>query len=123
MYDLSNFLWPEASLSVRFMLFVLTVALSDAFPPVCVNEARLILTAIQYAVHWDADSIFSILIALVFGFSTINILGLVTRRFESRPSSLNAGEILALTAMVLSVFFLGLEMLHVFHVFPIKLER
>jgi len=122
-YDFCNFLWPEASLSVRVMLFVPTVALSDSFSPLCLTEARLTLTAIQYAVHWDADSIFSILIALVFGFSTINILGLVTRRFENRPSSLNAGEILALTAMVLSVCFLGMEMLHVFHVFPIKLER
>jgi len=73
--------------------------------------------------HWDEDSIFSILIALVFGFSTLNILGLVTRRFENRPSHLNLGEILALTAMALSVCFLGWEMLHVFHVFPIKLER
>lgn len=81
------------------------------------------LIAFQHSVHWDEESIFSILIALVFGFSTLNILGLVTRRFENRPSSLNAGEILALTAMVLSVCFLGLEMLHVFHVFPIKLER
>lgn len=105
------------------MSLVPTFALADAFPRVCVPAARAMLVAFQYALHWDADNIFSILIALVFGFSTINILGLVTRRFENRPSSLNLGEILALTAMVLSVCFLGMEMLHVFHVFPIKLER
>lgn len=81
------------------------------------------LIALQHSVRLDESSIFSILIALVFGFSTLNILGLVTRRFENRPSRLNAGEILALTAMALSVCFLSLEMLQVFHVFPIKLER
>jgi hypothetical protein len=74
-------------------------------------------------IQWDEESIFSILIGLVFGFSTLNILGLVTRRFENRPTRLNVGEILALTAMALSICFLGWEMLHVFHVLPIKLER
>jgi len=83
----------------------------------------LLLAFQQSDLHLDENSIFSILIALVFGFSTLNILGLVTRRFENRPSSLNLGEILALTAMALSVCFLGWEMLQVFHVFPIKLER
>lgn len=104
------------------MFFVCSSALSHA-SALAVTEVRSMLCAFQYAGHWDADSIFSILIALVFGFSTLNILGLVTRRFENRPSSLNVGEILALAAMALSVCFLGLEMLHVFHVFPIKLER
>jgi hypothetical protein len=73
--------------------------------------------------YWDEGSVFNILIALVFGFSTLNILGLVTRPFERRRTGLNFGEVLALTAMALSVFFLGCEMLQVFHVFPIRLER
>jgi len=72
--------------------------------------------------HWDENAIFSILIASVFGFSTLNILRLVTKRFDDRPGSLNLGEVLALTAMALSVCFLGFEMLHVLHIFPIKLE-
>lgn len=66
-------------------------------------------------------TLFNILIALVFGFSTLNILGLATRGLESRPSRLNPGEVLALTAMVLAICFLGWEMLHVFHIFPIQL--
>jgi len=66
-------------------------------------------------------SLFNILIALVFGFSTLNILGLVTRGMENRPSRLKPGEIMALTAMVLAICFLGLEMLHTFHIFPIQL--
>ena len=67
------------------------------------------------------ETLFNILIALVFGFSTLNILALASRSLESRPSRLNPGEILALTAMVLSVCFLGWEMMHVFHIFPIHL--
>ena len=81
------------------------------------------LLAVQHSgISGDENTIFSILIASVFGFSTLNILRLVTRRFDNRPGSLNLGEILALTAMALSVCFLSLEMLHVLRIFPIKLE-
>jgi len=66
-------------------------------------------------------NLFNILIALVFGFSTLNILALAAKGFDNRPSRLKPGEILAITAMVLSVCFLGWEMLHLFHVFPIHL--
>ena len=107
------------------MLLVSTFALWHALSPVRLSEAlwSMLLVFQHSGMLWDEDSIFSILIALVFGFSTLNILGLVTRRFENRPSTLNLGEILALTAMALSVCFLGWEMLHVFHVLPIRLER
>jgi hypothetical protein len=64
-------------------------------------------------------NLFNILIALVFGFSTLNILALASKGFDTRPSRLKPGELLAITAMVLSVCFLGWEMLHIFHIFPI----
>jgi len=67
-------------------------------------------------------SVYNILWVLVFGFATLNILGLVLRRFEPRRTGLNFGEILAITVVFFSIFLLGLEMLNVFHVFPIKLE-
>jgi len=67
-------------------------------------------------------SVFNILWALVFGFATLNILGLVLRRFDPRKGGgLNFGEILAITVVFFSIFLLGLEMLNVFHVFPVKL--
>lgn len=72
---------------------------------------------------FQEGTLFNILIALVFGFSTLNILALATRGMESRHSRLRPGEVLALTAMVLAVCFLGWEMLHVFHVFPLHLEN
>jgi hypothetical protein len=113
----------ESNHLFQAMFLICTLAWSRAVSFVRGTEALSMLIAFQPSVHFDEESIFSILIALVFGFSTLNILGLVTRRFENRPSRLNVGEILALTAMALSVCFLGLEMLQVFHVFPIKLER
>jgi hypothetical protein len=67
-------------------------------------------------------SVYNILWVLVFGFATLNILGLVLRRFEPRRSGLNFGEILAITVVFFSLVLLALEMLNLFHIFPIKLE-
>jgi len=58
---------------------------------------------------------------LVFGFATLNILGLVSRRFEHRRSGLNFGEIMAISVVVVSVLLLGLELLKLLHILPIKL--
>jgi hypothetical protein len=68
------------------------------------------------------SSVYNMLWVLVFGFATLNILGLVLRRFEPRRSGLNFGEILAISVVVVSVLLLGLEMLNVFHILPIKLS-
>ena len=68
------------------------------------------------------DNIYNILWVVVFGFATINILGLIARRFDPRRAGLNFGEILAITVVIVSVFLLGWEMLYLFHVLPIKLE-
>jgi len=68
------------------------------------------------------DNVYNILWVLVFGFATLNILGLVARRFEPRRSNLNFGEILAITVTVVSVVLLGWEMLSLLHIFPIKIQ-
>jgi hypothetical protein len=68
------------------------------------------------------DNVYNILWVLVFGFATLNILGLVARRFEPRRSSLNFGEMLAITVTVVSVVLLGWEMLSLFHIFPIRIQ-
>ena len=68
-----------------------------------------------------ADNLFNILIALVFGFASLNIINLLTR--PVRPvRGLTFGEIMAVTGAVVSLLLLGAEMLHVYHVFPIKLQ-
>lgn len=65
--------------------------------------------------------IYNILWALVFGFATLNILGLLARRFEPNRTRLNFGELLAVLVVCVAVFLLGWEMLYVFHILPIKL--
>jgi len=67
--------------------------------------------------------VYNILWALVFGFATINILGLVTKRLEPSRSRMNFGETLAIMVVVVSVFLLGWEMLYVFHILPIQLQQ
>ena len=66
--------------------------------------------------------IYNILWALVFGFATLNILGLVARRFEPNRNRLNFGETIAIMVVIVSILLLGWEMLNLFKIFPIKLH-
>jgi hypothetical protein len=58
----------------------------------------------------------------VFGFATLNILGLVARRFEPGRNRMTLGEMLAISAAIISASMLGWELLFLFHVLPIRLE-
>ena len=81
------------------------------------------LIAVQYGCESTKKSdIYNILWALVFGFATLNILGLLARRFEPNRTRLSFGELLAILVVVVAVFLLGWEMLYLFHVLPIKLQ-
>ena len=84
------------------------------------------LQFLMIAFYADADKkgdIFNILWVLVFGFATLNILGLVARRFEPSRNRLNFGETIAIMVVVVSIVLLGWEMLNLFKIFPIKLQR
>jgi hypothetical protein len=65
---------------------------------------------------------YDLLWGAVFGFATLNILGLVARRFEPGRSRMTFGEMLAITAAVVALLMLGWELLFLFHVLPIRLE-
>jgi hypothetical protein len=67
------------------------------------------------------EEVYNILWALVFGFATLNILGLGARRFEQEKSGLNFGEMLAILVVLVSILLLGWEMLYLFHVLPIRI--
>jgi undecaprenyl pyrophosphate phosphatase UppP len=67
--------------------------------------------------------VYNLLWALVFGFATLNILGLVARRFDSQRSRLSFGEMIAIMVVVLSVLLLAWELLYLFKVLPIKIEQ
>jgi hypothetical protein len=60
---------------------------------------------------------------VVFGFATLNILGLATRRMEPSRRRMTFGELMAVTVVVVSIFLLGWEMLSLLHIFPIKLQQ
>jgi hypothetical protein len=79
----------------------------------------LVLLLEELEKHGD---VYSILWVLVFGFATLNILGLVARRFEPSRNRLNFGETVAILVVVVSIVLLGWEMLNLFKIFPIKLH-
>jgi hypothetical protein len=68
------------------------------------------------------EDIYDILWAVVFGFATLNIVGLALRRFETSGNRLNLGEVLAIMIVGLSIVLLGWEMLYVLKILPFKLE-
>ena len=65
---------------------------------------------------------YNILWMLVFGFSTLNILSLVTKRMEPSHNRVALGEIIAVSVVLVALTLLGWEMLNLFHIFPIKLR-
>ena len=69
------------------------------------------------------NDVYNILWAVVFAFATLNILSLAARRFEPNRRGLTFGELMAVLIVLLSVFLLGWELLNVFRIFPIKLQR
>ena len=69
------------------------------------------------------QDIYNILWAVVFGFATLNILSLATRRMEPGRRRMTFGELMAVMVVVVSVFLLVWEMLNLLHIFPIKLRR
>jgi hypothetical protein len=69
------------------------------------------------------NGIYNILWAVVFGFATLNILSLAGRRFEPNRRGMTFGELMAVMVVLLSVFLLGWELLSVFHIFPLRLQR
>jgi hypothetical protein len=68
------------------------------------------------------EDIYDILWAVVFGFATLNIIGLALRRYETSGNRLNLGEILAIMIVGLSIVLLGWEMLYVLKILPFKLQ-
>ncbi len=114
------------------MALSLTNALAKAASYISRTQAAIAVQSLALLLFQFSDysnlyaegkgSVYNILWVLVFGFATLNILALVLRRFDPRKSGLNFGEILAITVVFFSVFLLGLEMLNLFHILPIKLE-
>lgn len=79
--------------------------------------------AVAVLYRGSRQDVYNILWAVVFGFATLNILGLASRRMEPGKRGLSFGELMAVMVVLLSLFLLGWELLNLFHIFPIKLQR
>jgi len=87
------------------------------------NQAILLLGMVLAAKHRSSPAdIYNILWMVVFGFATLNILGLAARHMEPNRRGMSFGEVMAVTVVLLSIFLLGWELLGLFHIFPIKLR-
>ncbi len=100
-----------------------TRAAMAVYPLARAYSAMSLAVAVALLYRGSRQDVYNILWAVVFGFATLNILGLAARRLEPSRRGLSFGELMAVMVVVLSVFLLGWEMLNLFHVFPIKLKH
>ena len=112
---------PESTVTLLSAIRTSRIAL--AFYPAARMYSSMLFSVViamfyRAAVRQDA---YNMLWAILFGFATLNILGLAARRMEPRRG-LSLGEVMAVLTLVLSMFLLGWEMLKMFHFFPIKLK-
>jgi len=80
------------------------------------------LSALALQVTVGGVSAYDVLWGAVFAFATLNILGLLARRFEPGRTRMTLGEVLAIGVAVVSLLLLGWELLFTFHVLPIHLQ-
>jgi hypothetical protein len=83
------------------------------------------LLSIAAAVFYrgSRQDVYNILWVVVFGFATLNILGLAARRMEPSKRGMSFGEVLAVMVVFIAIFLLGWEMLNMLHIFPIRVRR
>ena len=94
-----------------------------AYPVARTSAGMLFSVAVAMFYRGSPQDVYNILWAVVFGFATLNILGLAARRMEPSRRGLSFGELLAVMVVLLSIFLLGWEILTLLHIFPIKLKR
>jgi len=93
------------------------------YPVMRTQAAVVVGVAVTWFYRGGRQDVYNILWAVVFGFATLNILSLAARRFEPARRGLTFGELLAVMVVFLSIFLLGVEMLNLFHIFPIRISR
>jgi len=87
-----------------------------------IAASALVSVAVAF-VRRPQHDIYNILWAVVFGFATLNILSLASRRMEPGRRGLTFGELMAVMVVLVSLTLLGWEMVNLLHIFPIKLRR
>ena len=97
--------------------------MAAAYTATRASTAMVFGLALALSSREPRQDIYNILWAVVFGFATLNILSLATRRMEPGRRRMSFGEVMAVMVVVVSVFLLAWEMLNFLHIFPIKLKR
>jgi hypothetical protein len=100
-----------------------TRAAVSVYPAARAASGVLFSMAVALLYSGSPQGVYNILWAVVFGFATLNILGLAARRMEPSRRGLSFGELLAVIVVLLSIFLLGWEFLNLLHIFPIKIRR
>jgi hypothetical protein len=100
-----------------------TRAALTVYPATRLQASVFLSLALAVRSHGSREDIYNILWAVVFGFATLNILSLASRRLEPNRRGMSFGELMAVLVVVISIFLLGWEMLNLFHIFPIKLHH
>ena len=100
-----------------------TRAMLAFYPAARACSAVLAGVAVAVSYRGPREDVYNILWAVVFGFATLNILGLAARRMEPGKRGLSFGELMAVMVVAVSVFLLGWEMLGLLHIFPIRLHH
>src|SRR5579871_3469768 len=100
-----------------------TRAMFAVYPAVRACSAVLAGVAVAVFYRGPREDVYNILWAVVFGFATLNILSLASRRMEPGKRGLSFGELMAVMVVVVSAFLLGWELLGLLHIFPIRLHR
>lgn len=91
------------------------------YPPVRAIAA-VVFSVVAAFFYSSRQDVYNILWAVVFGFATLNILGLASRRMAPGHRGLSFGEMMAVMVVLVSIFLLGWELLGLLHIFPIKLK-
>jgi hypothetical protein len=100
-----------------------TRAVLAVYPAARACGAIVLGIAVAAFYRGSREDVYNILWAVVFGFATLNILSLASRRMEPAKRGLSFGELMAVMVVVVSVCLLGWELLSMFHLFPIRLHR
>lgn len=88
-----------------------------------VRMSASMLFSVATAVFYRSarENAYNMLWAVLFGFATLNILGLAARRSEARRG-LSFGEVMAVMTVIFSIVLLAWEIIHLLHIFPIRLR-
>jgi hypothetical protein len=112
---------------INSILLTVKIGVSSALKPAltaAIGLQQLAFLALVFLLEYPGKKgdAYNILWALVFGFATLNILGLVARRFEPDRTRMSFGEVLAILVVIVSIFLLGWEFLNLMHIFPLQLK-